>query len=156
MAPAVPCIRHANSSGCIIDGRYLPLATKFMLLSEKSSRGHAFDPFTSFFLDISNTPPCTHAHVSGFIDNAGFPKSLWTVSFPHWSQTPVFDASTPRLLALPKQYFCSPIHIKTMAVEDKLRTSGEIPRTESPGLPTVEKPSQPPPRAAFHPAVYVT
>jgi hypothetical protein len=28
-----------------------------------------------------------------------------------------------------------------MAVEEKFRLSGEIPRTESPGLPTVEKPS---------------
>jgi len=43
-----------------------------------------------------------------------------------------------------------------MAVEEKLRLSGEIPMTESSGLPTVEKPFQPPPRAAVHPAVYVT
>jgi hypothetical protein len=43
-----------------------------------------------------------------------------------------------------------------MAVEEKLRISGELSRTEPSGLPTIEKPFQPPPRAAFHPAVYVT
>jgi hypothetical protein len=43
-----------------------------------------------------------------------------------------------------------------MAVEDKLRLSGEMARTEPPGLPTVEKAFQPPPRPTFHPALYVT